>query len=108
MGKNGLVGLVVVLGVSLVVGFFLFVGAPNGSDSAGPEWDGGREEVECVKVRTTCCPCNMGGKEKCVLASEVEKYEVSLSECPEDLVCLAVYGCEIESCEYVDGKCVAR
>ncbi|MCK5320984.1 hypothetical protein KAJ38_00215 [Candidatus Pacearchaeota archaeon] len=98
MDKKGFVGLIVVLGVLLVVGFFWFIGEKGFNE----------ENVECVKVRTTCCPCNMGGKEKCVLASEVKEYEVNLSECPEDLVCLAVYSCEIESCGYIDGKCVAR
>ena len=29
---------------------------------------------ECVKIQTSCCPCNNGGEEKCVLKSDVEKY----------------------------------
>lgn len=88
----------IIIGVLLVVGFFWFIG------------EVGEEEVleeMCVKVRTSCCPCNMGGKEACVLASEVEEYEESLSECSEGLMCAAVYNCEIESCGYVEGECVS-
>ena len=45
----------------------------------------------------------MGGQEKCVLANEAENY-VS-KNCSDDLICAAVYNCEIESCEYIDGEC---
>ena len=95
MNKKGLVGLIVVIVVLLVVGFFWFVA----------EWNS--EDVECVKVQTSCCPCSMGGSEECVLASEFEEYEEALSECEEGLLCAAVYSCVIESCGYVDGGCVA-
>jgi hypothetical protein len=97
MNNRGLIGLVVVVLILVVVGFFWFIGE-IGEDDAG----------ECIKVRTSCCPCNMGGSEKCVLASEVEGYEENLSECSENVVCAGVYACEIESCEYVDGGCVER
>ncbi len=108
MDKNGLIGMIIVGGVLLVLGFFWFVGAPNGHDPAGPEWKSEEEDVKCIKVQTTCCPCNMGGQEKCVLESEVEKYEMNLSECSENLVCIALYACQIESCEYIEGGCVAK
>jgi hypothetical protein len=97
MDKKGLVGLVIVLGVLLVVGGIWFVLQMNEE-----------AEKECIKVQTSCCPCSMGGSEKCVLASEVEEYEDVLSECEEGLLCAAFYACEIEFCEYVDGECVGQ
>jgi len=98
MNKRGLItGLIVIL-VLLVVGFFWFVGQMNK----------GEELVEnCVKIQTTCCPCNMGGQEMCVLESQVSEYEINSSECSPTMICSAVFNCEIESCEYVDGECVA-
>ena len=59
---------------------------------------------ECVKVQTTCCPCNMGGKEKCVKKSEVEDYRKKLENCSEGLICPAVYNCNIESCNETKGE----
>ena len=99
MNKKGFFTGIIVLGVLLVVGFFWFVGEMNGED----------EEFEegCIKIQTTCCPCNMGGEEKCVLESEVAEYEDKLSECSESLICAASYNCKIDSCEYVAGECVA-
>ena len=97
MDKRGLIGLIIVVGVLLVVGFVWFVGEL-----------GGDVEEECVKVQTTCCSCNMGGSEKCVLVSEVDEYRKNLFECSDSMLCAAVYNCEIESCEYVDGECVGR
>ena len=95
--KKGLIGTIVLIGILLVVGFFWFV----------EEVGDGENEVECVNVQTTCCPCSMGGEEKCVLANEVDKYETNLSECPENQFCIAMFNCQIESCEYIDGECVA-
>ncbi|MFH1291263.1 MAG: hypothetical protein ABIH79_01775 [archaeon] len=98
MDKKGLIGMIVIAGILLVVGFFWFVGETNLNE----------ESIECVKIQTTCCPCNMGGEEQCVLASEVTKYKENLSECLENGVCIAMFNCQIESCEYVDGECVVR
>jgi hypothetical protein len=90
-----------ILVLGLAVGFFWL------DEEIEEEASTNESEVECVKIRTSCCPCNMGGKEACVLASEVEEYEEKLSECSEGLICAAVYNCEIESCGYVEGECVA-
>lgn len=101
MDKKGLIGTIILVGVLLVVGFFWFVGEMNEEDLEV------NESVRCVKVQTSCCPCNMGGDEKCVLESEIESYEKNLSECSPTTLCSAVSNCEIESCDYVDGECVA-
>ena len=93
MDKKGIIGIIILVGIVLVVGFFWFVGEMNGE--------------KCVKVQTTCCPCNMGGEEICVLKSEVEDYEMNSSECSPTVLCSAVFSCEIESCEYAGGECIA-
>lgn len=100
MNKKELVGVILIVGVLVVVGFFWSVGNTGFNEEI-------EEGIECVKVRTTCCPCSMGGVEKCVLASEIDKYS-NLSKCPKNFICPTVYSCEIESCEYIDGECIAR
>jgi len=98
MNKRDLIGLVIIVGILLVMGFFWFI-----------EWDDEKDlgDVECVKVQTSCCPCNMGGEEKCVLESEIKEYEEKLLKCSEGLICAAVFNCAIESCEYIGGECVS-
>lgn len=101
MNKGGILGLIGIVIILLVVGLTWFVGEVEEGDLEG-------DEVEkCVRVQTGCCPCNMGGKEKCVLASEAEEIGKNLSECSASMTCAAVFSCEIESCEYVEGECVA-
>lgn len=63
------------------------------------------QNLECVKVQTTCCPCSNGGTEVCVLASEKEKYEVNESNCPDDLICATMYNCNENPCEFKSGEC---
>ncbi|MDH3352977.1 MAG: hypothetical protein OEL87_00840 [Nanoarchaeota archaeon] len=99
MNKRGLFGTITIVGILLVVGFFWFVAQYNSQDKI--------DSVKCVKVQTTCCPCNMGGQEKCVLESEARDYEINSSECLENKACVAMFNCQIESCEYIDGECVA-
>jgi len=109
--KRGLIGLIVLIIVLLVVGFFWFVRNFETSEDqvCGIDEECFEETCEvpedCVKVQTTCCPCNMGGKELCVPKSEVEMYEKNLENCSETQLCSAVYNCEIESCGCVEGEC---
>jgi hypothetical protein len=115
MNKKGIVVEIVIIGILLVVGFFWFTresGLENGLDNetlgeAVNDKLRDYTEGECIKVQTTCCPCNMGGKEECVLKDKADEYKINPSECSENLVCAAMYNCQIESCEYVDGKCIA-
>jgi hypothetical protein len=64
-------------------------------------------DKECVKVQTSCCPCNMGGEEKCVFKNDAEEYKINLTKCKSGTICRAVFNCEIESCQYIDGECIA-
>ena len=62
-----------------------------------------QKNEDCVKVQTTCCSCNMGGEEKCVLKSNSSLYLPK--DCLKDAMCLAVFNCQIEKCSCVDGIC---
>jgi len=65
-------------------------------------------DEDCVKVQTSCCSCNMGGEEKCVLNSEVEKYNHLLQDCSDKTICPAVFMCEIKNCKCINGECVGK
>jgi len=60
---------------------------------------------DCIKMQTTCCQCNMGGEEKCVLKSNSSLYMPK--NCPPDkeLICLAMYNCNIKNCSCIQGSC---
>ncbi|MDO8517601.1 MAG: hypothetical protein Q7S33_05750 [Nanoarchaeota archaeon] len=61
---------------------------------------------DCVKVQTTCCPCNMGGKEICATKNEAKEYQKKLENCSTtDLICPAMYGCTIQDCKCSNGIC---
>lgn len=76
----------------------------------GDSFDGGmcRDGEECVKVQITCCPCESGGEEKCVPASEREYYENKLKEeCGDERIfCAEVYNCKIIECACKDRGCI--
>lgn len=63
------------------------------------------EGKECVRISSTCCPCNMGGEEVCVLRTEEESYKEKLANCSKDIFCAAVYNCNKGKCQYVDNEC---
>ena len=60
-------------------------------------------DAQCVKVTTTCCPCSMGGEEKCVPAKNASLYEPK--DCPENVLCIALFNCKIEACSCEEGNC---
>ncbi|MBI2451912.1 hypothetical protein HYV50_02415 [Candidatus Pacearchaeota archaeon] len=62
-------------------------------------------DEDCVKVQTECCPCSMGGEEKCVPKEKEDSFREELSSCQDNLICTALYNCKIESCACVEGKC---
>lgn len=61
---------------------------------------------DCVKIKTTCCPCNNGGEEKCVLKEDVLKYNEGLKSCPGrgELICATVFNCKNNICKYDSTK----
>ena len=99
--KNETVVLII-LGV-IIVG--AFIGMQSKKESIEIECS---SDSECIKVRTTCCPCSMGGEEICVSSSEEQSYKEKLEEeCTnENIACVALYNCKIESCGCVEGRCV--
>ena len=77
----------------------------NGCSQEGIEGSVCEVDEDCAQIETGCCPCEMGGEEKCVnVRDEVASY--SPEKCKEGLFCIAVYNCEIESCVCKRGECV--
>ncbi|MFH0711993.1 MAG: hypothetical protein V1889_02695 [archaeon] len=105
MEKKGLVGLIVLVVVLLVVGFFWFVGELGGETNEELRCE---VDDDCVKVQVGCCACNMGGAEKCVARSFEGDYLSRLDNCSETMICAAVYNCEIVGCRCIDGECVGE
>lgn len=64
------------------------------------------QQNKCVLQTTTCCGCEMGGRQECMTEEEAKITQEKLEkECPKDLICIAVYACENVSCEYKNEKC---
>ena len=63
---------------------------------------------DCVKIQVTCCPCNMGGKEKCVPRDKVNLYKDKLKQCPKDLTCIALFNCKNFECKCENNKCIEK
>ncbi|MBS3073416.1 hypothetical protein J4465_01295 [Candidatus Pacearchaeota archaeon] len=100
--------LILILSVLIILGlasFFLISNLRNINQGLA----GCTQDSDCVKVQTSCCPCNMGGQEKCVRYNILKNYQDNLNACPsqEKLVCLALYNCEITSCGCINGTCVS-
>lgn len=66
------------------------------------------KDSDCIKIQTGCCSCNMGGEEKCVPILQKEKYNELLRRCDSRMVCIAMYACNIQSCNCINNKCVAK
>ncbi|MCX8194426.1 MAG: hypothetical protein N3G19_03685 [Candidatus Pacearchaeota archaeon] len=96
--------LIIAIAISLILIFFI-----NGQDGCKPEAEC-YSHSDCIKVQTTCCPCNMGGNEACMPRAMAQIYEAKLKECPSanELICTALYNCKIKNCSCVNGKCVAN
>jgi|GEM_PF-811063 len=62
------------------------------------------QDSDCVKVQTSCCPCEMGGEERCVARSEAESWREKLQNC-SGIFCIALYNCKISGCKCEEGKC---
>lgn len=62
-----------------------------------------RNDNDCIKVQTSCCSCSMGGEEVCAPLSKSK--ELKAKDCPQDLMCIAMYNCNIKSCACINGKC---
>lgn len=97
-----IVGILIVLGAA----FFLIISNLRNINQNLAECT---QDSDCVKVQTSCCPCNMGGQEKCVGYNLLKNYQDNLKACspPDKLVCLAMYNCEITSCGCNNGMCVS-
>jgi hypothetical protein len=108
-GKKGLVVWIVLFLIVLMIVVLFFKGGEhdNGGERVGDgNLIGCSSDADCVIVETSCCNCNMGGDDKCVLKSEEENYLNELSDCSDKLLCTAVFNCDVESCKCINGECV--
>jgi len=62
-----------------------------------------KSDKDCAKVQTSCCSCSMGGDEICAPLSN--SAELKAKDCSADLMCIAMYNCNIKSCACIKGKC---
>ena len=92
-----LVSILVVLGL-IVISMAMF------SDVEKQD-NGCSQDSDCVKVQTTCCPCSMGGVEKCVPGERADEIRINKSECPENQICTAMYNCNENPCGCENGNC---
>ncbi|MFZ5955877.1 MAG: hypothetical protein ACOYT4_05630 [Nanoarchaeota archaeon] len=97
--KKAQIGIIILI-VALIGVIFLFYYKFPKKECSG--------DSDCVKVQTTCCPCEMGGEEICTSKSKAEEYKKNLSECDKDIMCAAVYNCKIEECGCESNKCVEK
>lgn len=65
-----------------------------------------RSDEDCIKVQTTCCPCDMGGQELCALKKTADNFKAK--DCEGKLMCAAVYKCTITNCVCRAGKCESQ
>ncbi len=82
----------------LIIIFFVITSFPEKSGLAECNVNS-----DCMIVQTTCCPCEMGGVEKCVPRGQEKIYRAK--DCPEHPVCIALYNCEVKSCICSAGEC---
>ncbi len=108
MKKEAQVSIFIIIAIILAVGIaFIFVASKNKVELNGKEFEC-KTDSDCVKVQTTCCPCNMGGEEICTAKDKADLYKVKEEECPTNLICTALFNCKIESCSCINGKCAKK
>ena len=78
VNKRGFIGIIIIVLVFLVVGFFIFwnLNKSKISGEVGLNVNSSLEcnsDKDCVRVQTSCCPCNAGGKEECIALKNLEK-----------------------------------
>lgn len=98
---------IIIILIAIFIGLIFFIAQGNKSkNNSAPQHTSYKEcekDSDCIKVKTGCCSCNMGGEEKCVPVSEQDKYVAK--KCDLRTMCIAMYACNIESCACIDNKC---
>ncbi|MBU1136709.1 MAG: hypothetical protein ABIG37_03700 [Nanoarchaeota archaeon] len=86
--------------LSLIILFSIFIFVIKFKNNSECKSDSG-----CVLQETTCCPCNMGGKQECMSKDNSENWKEKLKECDKNIMCIAVYNCKEIECGCSFGKC---
>ena len=64
------------------------------------------KDSDCIKQRTGCCSCKMGGEEVCTSNKNITLWQEKIkNECKEDMICTAMYNCRDTKCLCREGKC---
>jgi hypothetical protein len=104
MKKKTIYASIIIISAILILSSVLLFKSKEGTIS--PDSPSCIKDTDCIKVQTSCCSCNMGGEEKCILISEKQKYNEMLEKCTARTICTAMYACREFSCKCVQGKCV--
>jgi hypothetical protein len=103
--KRGLVGLIVIVLIVLVGGFYIFWQLSKPTIITENENASCVKDSGCVKIQTSCCPCESGGAEECGTRQEAEQYQKNLENCPKNVICAQIYNCKIKNCTCYNGNC---
>lgn len=105
MNKQGIVGLIVIVLVILVGGFYVFYQLNQPTMIRENENSACTNDSGCVKIQTSCCPCQSGGAEECGTPDEAARYAENLKSCPKNIICAQIYNCKIKNCTCYNGNC---
>lgn len=74
------------------------------------DWSECFTNADCVKVQITCCPCEIGGTERCVPKILAPLYEEKLKDClpEEERICYNINNCKIKTCLCEKGRCFEK
>ena len=97
-------GIFIVLFIAVIIFFillYIFI-----SYEKKPEGVDCYSDADCIKQRTTCCSCSMGGTEVCMSEKNATYWREKLvEECNSHIICIALYNCKETSCTCREGKC---
>ena len=65
-----------------------------------------RVNADCVKQRTSCCGCTMGGEDVCMSKTNASYWQNKLAGQCNNVMCAAVYNCRDTDCVCQNNKCV--
>lgn len=98
--------IMIVVAMLLIIVLILmsFYSSKNSGNS--PASNSCSSDADCMKISSTCCPCNDGGKDVCVSRENATIIKNNLEKCDTaNLICAAIYNCNSNQCSCIEGKC---
>ena len=100
MNKKRKVWVFSIVAAVIIILLIVFVGNNQGNEKEC------YSDSDCIKQRTGCCSCKMGGEEVCISKKNLTFWQEKIAqEGKEDMICTAVYNCRETSCLCKEGKC---